>query len=148
MLEKYMNKKTWEVFKYLFFGVLTTIVNWVVYFLIRTYYSSIGIDINVTPSPYVSIMTVISFIVAVIFAFITNKLFVFDSKTWEPKVALRELASFISARIFTFFVELVGMFVMTTYMSMNDLIAKAVISVAVIILNYIFSKLFIFKSVE
>ena len=90
--------------------------------------------------------TVIAWTVAVIFAFVTNKLIVFESKSWKPAVAGKEFVGFIGARLFSLLVELVFMFVMVTLLKWNDFVAKFIVQVIVVILNYVFSKLLIFKN--
>ena len=87
----------------------------------------------------------IAWVAGVIFAFITNKLWVFESKSWKPAVALKEFVSFTGARIFSFVIETLMMFVFVSIMSLDEMLSKLIVGVVVIILNYIFSKLFIFK---
>lgn len=81
---------------------------------------------------------------AVAFAYITNKLFVFESKSFALKTLAKELPSFILARVLSLVVTN-AFLIFAKYISMNMLLAKAIISVAVIVINYVFSKLFIFK---
>ena len=87
----------------------------------------------------------IAWVAGVIFAFVTNKLFVFESKSWKPSVAVKEFTGFMSARIFSLIVEMLGMFVMVTLLVWNEFIAKIIVGFFVIIINYVFSKLLIFK---
>lgn len=129
-LKKFINKET---IVYVIFGVLTTAVNYLVFWLCK---SKLGIGTLVA--------NIIAFIVAVIFAFITNKIFVFESRSFELKVLLYEFSTFAAARILSFLFE-EGFLALTTHLGFNDYIAKAFISIVVIILNYIASKLFIFK---
>lgn len=79
------------------------------------------------------------------FAFITNKLIVFKSKDLTAKVILKEGFSFMGARIMSLLIDMVILYVAVDLMGMNDLIIKLVSNVIVIIINYILSKLFIFK---
>ena len=123
------------VVSYLFFGVLTTAVNVAVYHL---FYSVMQVS-NV-------FATVIAWIAAVAFAFITNKLFVFDSKSWEPSVALRELWTFTACRIGTGVIEVGMMWLFVDVLTFNGTIMKLLTNFIVIVLNYIFSKLIIFKN--
>ena len=87
---------------------------------------------------------------AVLFAFVTNKLFVFESKTWQPATALREFVSFIGARLATGVIEWFGVPYFSTHglthplFGVKGLLAKVVVSIVVIILNYIFSKFLVF----
>ena len=75
----------------------------------------------------------------------TNKFFVFESRETDLKYILKEFRAFVSCRIFSGVVELVIIFVMATLMGINDLFVKIVTNVVVIVLNFIFSKLIIFK---
>ena len=90
--------------------------------------------------------TVIAWTVAVIFAFVTNKLIVFESKSWKPAVAGKEFIGFIGARLFSLLVELLCMFIMVTLLHWNEFVAKVIVQIIVVILNYVFSKLIIFKN--
>ena len=110
-----------EVIMYLIFGVLTTLVN------IITHYIS----------------NIIAWIISVTFAFITNKLYVFESKT-NDKI-LKEIISFYSLRLFSLGIDIFTMYIMVSILSIDDLIAKVVANVIVIVINYITSKLITFK---
>ena len=123
-----------DVISYLFFGVLTTAVNVAVYYV---FYNLLSIA-NV-------ISTVIAWVVAVAFAFVTNKLFVFDSKSWAPSVALREFWTFTACRIGTGIVEIGMMWLFVDILTFNGTVMKLITNFIVIVLNYIFSKLIIFK---
>lgn len=128
-------KKYKEIIVYLVFGVLSTVVNFVSYFIFARI---IGIDEVVSSG--------LSWFCAVIFAYITNKLFVFDSKTTTPKELIKEAVTFISCRIVSGIFCDVGTFaVMVKVLRINDMIAKAITQVMVVIVNYIFSKVIIFK---
>jgi putative flippase GtrA len=93
----------------------------------------------------VLIANAIAWVLAVAFAFITNKLYVFRSKSFEPSLLRRELISFVGARLLTLGIDELGMMLLVSVMGMNDWIAKTIVNVLVIVLNYILSKLFIFK---
>ncbi len=123
-----------EVLMYLLFGVLTTIVNIISYYLFT----------RVIPlGEYVS--NIIAWVISVSFAFVTNKLFVFDSKSKNKKILVKELVSFIGFRLLSLGIDMGSMFVMISLLRFNDMIAKILANGIVIVLNYIFSKLFIFK---
>lgn len=124
---------TKEVFLYLIFGVLTTIVNFIVYFLV------LKISDN-----YI-FATTIAFIVAVIFAYITNKKYVFNNVTNSFKNFLSEFFRFLASRFFTYFVDVFGMVLLIEYLSQGEVISKIIINIVVVVLNYILSKLYIFK---
>ena len=131
ILEKILNKET---IIYIIFGVLTTIVDFVSFGVL---YYSFNMD--------KVIANTIAWVLAVVFAYITNKLFVFESKSFEPIKLFKEITSFVSSRIITLLLTNVFL-VFAGILGINMLIAKAIISIAVIILNYVFSKLFVFTS--
>ena len=116
------------------FGVLTTIVNLVVYNL--CYYKA---GINNTVS------NVIAWILAVAFAYITNKLWVFESKSWKMSVLRREVTAFVSCRLATGIMDILIMYICVDILGWHAMLMKLSSNVLVIILNYIFSKLIIFK---
>ena len=131
-----------EVVLYLVFGFLTTVLNFAVYHLFNLWTD-------------VLISNVIAWIAAVVFAYITNKLFVFESKSWAPALVIREALSFAAARLLTLGIEELGLFIMITKLRLDlalntpvisgKMIVKIILSVIVIILNYVFSKVIIFK---
>ena len=123
-----------EMIMYLFFGVVTTIINLIVYYIFN-----ILLDVNV------GISTTIAFICSVIFAYITNKLYVFESKTKTVKEVVNEIIKFFIARIFTYFVDLFLMILLVDKLNFNSLLCKILVNGLVIIINYLFSKLIIFK---
>ena len=150
---------TREIITYIIFGVLTTAVNLVTFYIFKKIFISIGwegvfnkllgsagwdkaLELLGSGTDYLD-ATVIAWTVA---AFVTNKLIVFESKSWKPAVAGKEFVGFIGARLFSLLVELVFMFVMVTLLKWNDFVAKFIVQVIVVILNYVFSKLLIFKN--
>lgn len=124
-----------EIISYLFFGGCTTLINIVVYFVC---YNILSIS-NV-------VSTIIAWIISVVFAFVTNKLYVFNSKNIDLRTILKEAVSFFSCRIATGVLDVVIMYVTVDLLSFNSLLWKIISNVLVIVLNYIFSKLFIFKN--
>lgn len=138
LFKKFINPET---ISYLFFGVLTTVVSLVSYWLIV--YLMVG---NGKPDGLqIQIATVGSWILAVAFAYITNKLFVFKSKSFEKKVLLKEATGFVGARLLSLGYEMLWMFIMADLLKIDDFICKLVAQFVIVALNYIFSKLFIFK---
>ena len=127
--------KNKELIKYLIFGILTTLVNILCFYIL----DKLNIDIYINNT--------ISWIVSVIFAFITNKLYVFESKSLDIKTIFKEGTSFLGARIFTYFVDMGNIYLLFDGLKINKLISKIVSNIIVIIINYIFSK-FIFKKKE
>lgn len=126
-------KKT-EAMRYLVFGALSTVVNILVFAL----FNALGCVTLVSNT--------IAWVVAVIFAYITNKYCVFDVKTAGKKDFLREFGSFIVARLATLGVETIIMLVTVDLWHWNAIVMKVIANVIVIILNFIFSKLFIFNN--
>lgn len=123
-----------ETISYVFWGVMTTIVNWVVNFVAYDI-----LHISTMPS------TVISWLAAVIFAFFVNKLFVFCSKSWQPAVVWKEFLPFISCRILSGFFDVAFMVVTVDHLGMMNGIAKILSNFFVMIANYFASKFLIFK---
>ena len=119
-----------EIIVYLIVGVLTTVVSLVSYYLLR-------IIIN-----NYQVCTVLSWICAVLFAYITNRKFVFESKNND---IIKEFSSFVGSRIFTLFFEMFFMFVTVKLIRINDRIAKLVVQVFITVFNYLLSKLLVFK---
>lgn len=137
-----------ELITYVIFGVLTTAVNFVTFWLMNLIIGEKLYLLN----------NVIAWIVSVIFAYVTNKLWVFDSKSWSIKVIGKEIPEFVGARLFSLAVEEGGLLLFMNVMHFEKLaftilgfnitgtlIAKVILAVIVVILNYIFSKLVIFK---
>lgn len=134
-----------EVFLYLLFGFLTTVVNLICFTLSREYFINNGIRFNffgVQFEPW-TIAEILAFIVAVLFAFFVDKFIVFKAHNTDK--LMKELASFFGARIFSECICLGVMFVMITLNHMPDISAKIVTLFINIVLNYLASKLFIFK---
>ena len=141
LIENYIeedNHTSWfnkcrEVLMYLLFGGLTTLVNIITFFVLRLF------NVEV----YVS--NLIAWIVSVLFAFITNKLFVFESHNDSKKKNVKELVSFFGFRILSLGIDMASMYLLLQVLSTGEVFAKIVANVIVIILNYVFSKLFVFK---
>lgn len=131
-------KKYQEIINYLIVGVLTTVVSIVTYFLF-----SLVLDIE--NNILFILANVLSWICAIIFAYITNKKFVFNTTTSNKKEEIKVFSMFVSSRITTLLIELAFMFITVKVMLINDKIAKVVAQFIVIVLNYILSKLFVFK---
>lgn len=133
-----------EVLMYLFFGVLTTAVSFITAGLSKAGLEALSLGAN----PVSVISTVISWICAVTFAYVTNRLWVFDSNASGKKALLSEAASFYGGRIFTLIVETVMMWVGYSLIGINYWVTKIAANVVVLILNYIISKIFVFKDKE
>ena len=133
LLKKVLNK---EVIMYLIFGVLTTVVSLLVY------YGCIYTFLNPENAVQLQIANIISWIAGVAFAYITNRKFVFESNEANQ---LKEISKFVTSRLATLFLDMIIMFIGVTCLHGNDKIVKLISQVLVIIGNYIFSKLFVFK---
>lgn len=133
LLKKVLNK---EVIMYLIFGVLTTVVSLLVY------YGCIYTFLNPENAVQLQIANIISWIAGVAFAYITNRKFVFESNESNQ---LKEISKFVTSRLATLFLDMIIMFIGVTCLHGNDKIVKLISQVLVIIGNYIFSKLFVFK---
>ena len=131
-------KKYKEIVNYLIVGFLTTIVSLASFYLSRylIFTSNSQFDIQIS--------NVISWILAVLFAFFTNKKYVFESNK-KGKSGFVEMIKFYLSRISTLLIEMFVMWLLTSPIAMNDKIAKLIAQVVVVILNYVFSKLFVFK---
>ncbi len=128
---KFVNRET---VSYLIFGVLTTLVDWLSYAAFRHG----GMNYRLA--------TICCQAAAILFAYVTNKIWVFQSYNFHPMYLIREMASFFSCRILTAVFTYVAMVVMVDGMGIKqDMICKIVVSAISLVLNYIFSKLFIFK---
>ena len=127
-------KKHEEVVSYLFFGGLTTVVNYLVY-LPR--YNLLGFSGTVS--------NVIAWIAAVAFAYLTNKPFVFKSHDWSAKTVLPELTKFVGCRVGSGLVETAVVFLTVDWIGLNGNLIKVATSVLVVVLNYIGSKLVVFR---
>ena len=133
-------RKHQEGMRYLVFGALSTIVN----IAVNSIFSAILLKGLANETLKVNISEIIAFVAAVIFAYITNKLYVFNSKTNGIKELAREIGSFLGCRIFT---EIISILMMNAavWLSINDILMKVISNIVVIILNFVFSKILIFK---
>ena len=125
-----------EIISYLIFGVLTTIVS------LGTYYVSVYTFLNPNDGFQLQIANIISWIVGVIFAYITNRKFVFESK---EKNKIKEASKFVTSRVATLLMDMIIMFIGVTTLKFNDKIIKLVSQVLVVIANYLLSKIIVFK---
>jgi putative flippase GtrA len=129
LIEKY-----WDILSYLFFGVLTTLVNYLVYL---PCYNLLGISAALSNG--------IAWVVAVAVAYLTNKPFVFKSHDWSIKTVMPELTKFVACRIGSGVLETGIIFVFVDWLGFDGNVFKLITSVLVVILNYIGSKFLVFK---
>ena len=126
--------KYWDILSYLFFGGLTTLVNFLVYL---PCYNWLGLSATVS--------NVIAWVVAVAFAYLTNKPFVFRSHDWSWRTVGPELTKFVGCRIGSGLLETAAIFLTVDCQHWNGNVMKLILAVVVVILNYIGSKLLVFK---
>ena len=131
---KALCRKYRELISYVFFGVLTTVVNYLVYLPC----------LNWLHLP-ASVSNCIAWVVAVAFAFVTNKPFVFQSHDWSKEVVLPELSKFVATRLSSGLIETAILFVSVDLLHGNGNIWKLITQVLVIIINYVGSKLLVFR---
>ncbi|MGN0595873.1 MAG: GtrA family protein [Ruminiclostridium sp.] len=168
ILKKAIHPRNWkslyaeykEIFRYIFFGVLTTVVSFATYYIFRWIFpnadsvpvflrwifkltSAFGVESNT------ALPVILSWICSVTFAYVTNRKWVFESKARGFAKVAGECASFYGARVLTLFVDIVIMYLMVDLTGIANPIyeffAKAVSSVFVLVLNYVFSKLLVFR---
>ena len=129
LIEKY-----WDIVSYLFFGVCTTIVNYLIYI---PCYNFFGMSATVS--------NMIAWVVAVAFAYLTNKPFVFRSYDWSAETVVPELTKFVGCRIGSGATETLILFLTVDLIGWNGNVWKLLTQVMVVILNYIGSKLLVFR---
>lgn len=153
LIKKLINKET---ITYIVFGGLTTVVNLVVFKFFDLIFTSVA------QTDLTLLTNFIAWVAAVIFAFVTNKLWVFESKSWAGSVLKKEIPSFVGARLFSLGVEELGLLVFITLLGFDrfdwnvfglftlggKMMVKIGLAVIVVIMNYVFSKFIIFKNKE
>ncbi|WP_147534144.1 GtrA family protein [Bacillus marasmi] len=122
-----------DVISYVFFGVLTTLINIISYAILVRF----NLDYKVA--------TTIAWIISVIFAFITNKLYVFRSKQMNFIIVMKEMMTFTFFRLLSYFLDIVTMIIAIEYFKLDDLFSKIFANILVIVFNYFASKYFVFK---
>ncbi len=125
-----------EIVLYLIFGVLTTLISLISFKLFNFLFGEELYLLN----------NIFSWLIAVAFAFITNKIFVFESKKWESPMIFKEIFLFVSARVFSLIVEEAGLFLLIDILAiLSPDFSKFIMQIMVIILNFVFSKFIVFK---
>jgi len=130
-----MIKQNKEVLLYLIFGVLTTIINIVTY---KIFKNLLNIDYMLS--------TIIAWCFAVIFAYVTNRIYVFNSKNNNKTDIVKEIMLFISVRLSSLVIDIAIMYIGVTILTINDMLIKVFANVVIIIINYIVSKKIVFKN--
>ena len=116
-----------SVIRYIFFGGCTTMVNLVSFFILR----KLKVELNIA--------NIISIILAILFAYVVNSKYVFQDK-------VQPFCKFVSARLITMVIEVGGVWLLVSVMGLNDMIGKFLTQFIVLILNYVFSKFFVFTT--
>ena len=123
-----------DVIRYVFFGGCTTLVNLVSFYLLRR----AGVELNIANA--------ISIVLAILFAYVVNSKFVFQDKAETLRDHIQPFLKFIGARALTMVIELGGVFVLVEVCKLPDMVGKLFTQVIVLILNYVFSKFFVFTT--
>lgn len=131
---KALIEKYWDILSYLFFGGLTTVVNYIVYLPCYNW-----LHLSATVS------NVIAWVVAVAFAYLTNKPFVFRSYDWSWKTVGPELTKFVGCRVGSGVMETALIFLTVDLLHWNGNVMKLILSVLVVLLNYVGSKWIVFR---
>ena len=133
-MEKVLRKPvSREVILYIFFGVLTTVISFGLYAVLL--YLNFGIVLANT----------ISHVAAILFAYITNKIWVFKALDFSIKMIFKEFFKFLSSRVMTYVIETLLLVILVNLLLYNPILSKAFTSVVIIILNYLLSKKIVFK---
>lgn len=131
---KHLYEKYKDIIPYGVFGVLTTLVNIVSYWV-----AAHPLGLSVVTS------TIIAWFLSVLFAYVTNRKWVFHSEAVGFDAIMKEMVSFFGCRLATGFVDLAFMFIFVDVLHLNDVVIKVISNIIVIVLNYVASKLVIFK---
>ena len=131
-----MKEKYGEIVRYLIVGILTTVVS------LGTYYGCVFTFLNPENALQLQLANVLSWIIAVTFAYVMSRIYVFQSK---QENILRDMVAFYSSRLLTLFMDMAIMFIMVTLCRVNDKLAKLVVQVVVTVANYVFSKILVFR---
>lgn len=139
MIKRFMgNERVKKVVRYVFFGACTTLVNFLTFALLK---NVIGFELNLSNA--------IAVTTSILFAYVTNKIFVFRSRTENAAALVREMLTFFSARAATMLIEIGAVFLLHTVMQVDEkysFYSKAAINVVVLVLNFVFSQWIVFRS--
>ena len=123
-----------SVIRYIFFGGCTTLVNLISFYILRRF----GVQLTVA--------NIISIVLAILFAYVVNSKYVFQDKCESLRDHIQPFCKFISARLITMVIEVGGVWLLVEVLGMNDMIGKFLTQFIVLILNYVFSKFFVFTT--
>lgn len=138
LFQKFVNRET---VSYLAVGVLTTAVDYVVFWLVNEALKRTGMDVAATATW----AQAVSWFAAVVFAYFTNKAFVFRNKNYEARYMLKEFGQFFAARVISGLVVLLAQGLLIDKLGMNEYVAKVFGSAFNLVFNYVASKLVIFR---
>lgn len=130
----YIYNKNKQIINYLFAGIATTIFSFLSYYLFS----------RLVFQDY-KLANIFSWIFTVLFAYILNKCFVFNTKSYCRKATFIEMMDFFRFRIVTLLIDMTSMMFLIEVLNLNDLISKALVQIIILFLNYVFSKHFVFK---
>lgn len=133
-----------KVLMYLFFGAVTTVISLGLQFTLIPLFESFAEDGSNAQKWLAQIAKLIAWVITVLAAFLTNRVWVFDAETDSAAAYIRQLVSFYGSRVATYIVEAVAMYVFYQVLEYNFYVVTVVTSIVVVILNYVFSKLFVF----
>lgn len=125
-----------KIINYIIFGIMTTAVNVVTFYILDKL--KVEYKVNTTVSNFISI----------IFAYITNKIFVFESKNWEMKFVSKEISKFFLSRLGTYFLDIFSMCIFVEVFLFSNMVSKIFANILVIAANYILSKFYIFREAK
>lgn len=137
VLNRIKSENVKRLFLYMFFGILSTGVNIILFWFLADI-----LHVQYLVSNFFAIVA------SILFAYVTNKWYVFKSRTETRKAFLKEFITFIGARTGTLIFDMVAMFVLVTVMSFDTLVSKIFVNIIVVVLNYVFSRLLVFKGAE
>lgn len=135
------DRKKKELVMYTVMGVSATIVNWCVYSIL-------------VPYTNIAFANALSWLITLVFAFVTNKIYVFDSRSWDKHIVIKEMISFTTARGITGFLEvflqpqLYAMGLNQSLFGVDGLVAKITVCLSLVIVNYFSTKLIVFRRTE
>ena len=136
-----------EQVNYIIFGVLTTVVNWIAYYLLMLipYFKDGSVTVFGYGFGNYLIANAIAFVAAVIFSYWANRSFVFENKVHGAGAVIKQFFVFFATRLLSFAIEELLMFLAVDVVKLGELIAKIPVAVVVVILNYVFGKLIVFR---
>ena len=130
-------KKYRELIAYGVVGVMTTLINMAVFWLFNT-----------PLAVHYTVANIIAWVLAVVFAFFANKIFVFENHGWSSAVVLHEAAAFFLSRIASLLVDMAGMALMISVLRCDEMLSKFLVNILVILINYVLGKFWVFGKKE